>query len=65
MRVKQIRESKNMTQETLSLKMNVSRSTVAMWETGQTKPRADTLIKLAAVLGCTVDELLKGGECEK
>ena len=62
MRVKQIRESKNMTQETLSLKMNVSRSTVAMWETGQTKPRADTLMKLAAVLGCTVDELLKGEE---
>lgn len=62
MKVRQIRESKNMTQETLSLKIGVSRSTIAMWESGQAKPRADTLIKLAAVLGCTVDELLKGEE---
>ena len=62
MKVRQIRESKNMTQETLSLKIGVSRSTIAMWESGQAKPRADTLIKLAAVLGCTVDELLKGDE---
>lgn len=37
-------------------------STVAMWEIGKAMPRAALLPKLADILGCTVDELLRGGE---
>ena len=60
--IRKLRISMNLTQEALAAKLYVERSTIAKWESGQAKPRADTLIKLAAVLGCTVDELLKGEE---
>lgn len=47
------------TQKDIARKIKVAQSTVAMWETGKAKPRADMLIKLAEILNCTVDELLK------
>lgn len=53
------RRSKNLTQQVLADMLGVKRSTVAMWETGTSLPRADLLPKLADVLGCTVDELLR------
>lgn len=39
--------------------LNVSLGTVAMWDTGRNKPRADMLPKIAKLYGCTVDELLR------
>ena len=60
--IKKYREKANLTQEALAAKLYVERSTIAKWESGHAKPRADTLMKLAAVFGCTVDELLKGEE---
>ena len=59
MRIKTIRESKELTQIDIANCLGVGRTTVAMWETGESLPRAATLIRLAEVLGCTVDELLK------
>ncbi len=56
--IRAIRKSRNMTQEELALRLNVSRTAVTMWETNQSSPRAELLPKLAEVLGCTVDELL-------
>ena len=53
-----------MTQEELSSLLNVSRTTVTMWEMGKALPRAELLPKLADILGCSVDELLRGGEKE-
>lgn len=38
--------------------MGCSDAAVYYWETGQNKPRAAALIKLASFYGCTVDELL-------
>lgn len=52
------------TQKDIARKIKVAKSTVAMWETGKAKPRADMLIKLASILNCTVDELLKEGKEE-
>lgn len=53
----------------LAVKIGVERTAVAKWETGKAQPRTETLIKLATVLGCTVDELLREpvtvGEGEK
>jgi len=57
--LKQIRKSSGLTQEALAEALNVARSTVAMWEIGVSKPRADKLIALAKLLDCTVDDLLK------
>lgn len=39
--------------------MGVSDAAVYMWESGENKPQADKLPKLAKLYGCTVDELLK------
>lgn len=39
--------------------LGVSDAAVYQWETGDTTPRPDKLVKLAAFYGCTVDELLK------
>ena len=49
-----------LTQAELAEELEVTRSTVAMWETGKALPRADTLLKMAEILGCTVEELLSG-----
>ena len=38
--------------------LGVSMGTVAMWDTGRNKPRADMLPKIAKLYNCTVDELL-------
>ena len=48
-----------MTQEDLAKKLGVIQSAVSQWETGKSKPRADMLLKLAEIFGCTVDELLR------
>lgn len=42
--------------------LNVSLGTVAMWDTGRNKPRADMLPKIAKLYGCTVDDLLREEE---
>lgn len=39
--------------------MGVSDAAVYMWETGETTPRPDKLVKLAEFYGVTVDELLR------
>lgn len=56
--IRAIRKSRNMTQEELASRLNVSRTAVTMWETGQSLPRTELLPRLAEILGCTVDELL-------
>ena len=58
MKIKNLRHKCNMTQETLASRLGVTQASVAMWETGKALPRAEMLVKLAAVLQCTVDELL-------
>ena len=57
MNIKKLRLSTGLTQEDIALKLNVDRSAVAKWETGEAMPRADKLPELANVLGCTIDEL--------
>ncbi len=59
MRLKEIRVKNEITQEELSRKLDVGQNTVSQWETGERMPRADKLLQLAEILGCTVDELLK------
>ena len=58
-KIKLMREKKKMSQYDLAVAVSVGRSTVAMWEIGVNSPTADKLVKVADVLGCTVDELLR------
>ena len=58
-RIKKIREKRGLTQKQLSEMIMVNQSTVAMWETGKSVPRASNLLKLSNTLNCSVDELLR------
>ena len=59
MRIKEFRLSKNLTQKELAEKLKVERTTVAMWELGYSSPSIQTLIKIAEILDCSVNELIK------
>lgn len=68
MEIKKKRESAGLTQRMLSEKMGVSRTTVAMWESGAASPSTEKLPKLARILGCTIDALFgrtAGEEADK
>ena len=62
MNIKKAREKVGLTQQELANELGIAQSTVAMWETQNSLPRTDKLLALAKVLGCTIDELLKGEE---
>lgn len=53
------RKEKGLRQQELANICEVRQSTISMWETGKSRPRAKMLLRLAEVLGCTVDELLR------
>lgn len=57
--LKSLRDQAKLTQEDVAVKLNIDRSTIAKWETGEAMPRADKLPQLARVLGCTIDELFR------
>ena len=55
-----LRKQKQMTQETLAEKLNVSRQAVSKWESGLTEPDIQTLIQLSEIFEVSLDELIKG-----
>lgn len=55
---KSAREGRGLSQQELAQELGVDQSTVSLWESGKTKPRANLLPRVAKILGCTVDELL-------
>jgi len=57
-RLKELRNEKGITQEELSNYLNVSRSTIAGYETGKRKPEYETLQKLANYFNVSLDYLL-------
>ncbi len=57
-RIQYLRKSQGLSQEELGEKMFVSRQTVSQWETGQTMPSIESLIKLREIFGVSVDEIL-------
>ena len=57
-----LRTEKGMSQDSLAEKLEVSRQSVSKWETGQSTPDLDKIIKLADLFGVSVDELVREGE---
>lgn len=55
--IKQRRIAAHIKQEDLAQLLNIDRSTVAKWETGQSFPRTEMLPQLADILGCSINEL--------
>lgn len=54
-----LRRRAGLTQEGLAEALNVSRQAVGKWECGQAMPEAATLLTLADVLDCTLDQLMR------
>ena len=57
-RLKELRNQKNISQKKLADKLSVSRSTVAMWETGASQPDTNMLLQIANFFNVSVDYLL-------
>ena len=56
------RRTNGFTQQQIADKLNVTFQAVSKWEIGAAYPNVELLSDLAAILGVTVDELLKGKE---
>lgn len=65
MAIAQARKRAGLRQRQVAKALGVSPSAVSMWDTGARMPRADTLVKLAVLYGCTVDEFGMPAETEK
>lgn len=59
-RIARLRRERELKQEDLAAKLDVSGQAVSKWENDQTCPDISALPKLAQILGVTVDELLSG-----
>lgn len=57
MNIRQLRTRAGLSQEALAAKVGVGRTAVTFWEAGVQYPSADKLPKLAAALGCSIDDL--------
>lgn len=51
--------SKNMTQEALAEKLNVSRQTISKWEMDAANPEMDKALEICKIFNCTLDNLFR------
>ena len=58
-KLREYRESRNMTQKEIAEALGVEAATVSKYESGLLEPKIDSLKKLAEIFDVTVDELLK------
>ncbi|MCM1179743.1 MAG: helix-turn-helix domain-containing protein [Clostridium sp.] len=59
-----LRKAKDLTQEQLAEKLDVSRQSISKWESGQATPELDKIVALSAVFDVTTDYLLKSSEID-
>lgn len=65
MSIKKAREKAGLTQAQVAKELNINQSAVALWENGDTQPRAERLLQLSKVLKCSVKTLLMKDDEEK
>ena len=58
-KIKELRKNSNLLQKDLADKLSVGKSTVAMWETNKREPDAETIARIADILGITTDAILR------
>lgn len=58
-KILRLRTARGLSQGELAEKLEVSRQSVSKWETGQSTPDVDKIIKLADLFGVTTDYLLR------
>lgn len=62
MRLKEIRESRGLTQDQIAKELCVTRQAISRWENGKTQPDIQSLTKLSEIYNCSIDELVKDSE---
>ena len=58
----ELRKAKNLSQEEVADKLNVTRQTVSKWETNQSTPDFDKIIPICELFKISTDELLRGSK---
>lgn len=58
--IRKYRLARNLSQEELAEKVFVTRQTISNWETGKNYPDLNSLVRLSALFGVSLDILVKG-----
>ena len=56
--LRNLRKSKNISQEALAEKVNVSRQSVSKWETGEAYPEMNNILELCKIFHCNINDLV-------
>jgi len=56
--IRKYRKANNMSQDELAEKLQVTRQSVSLWETGQTQPSLDSIVALSKLFNVSTDDLL-------
>lgn len=56
--LKTLRKNKNLSQEQLAEKVNVTRQSVSKWETGEAYPEMNNILELCKIFHCKINELV-------
>lgn len=59
-RIKKYRKERGLTQRNLAYRLNISLSTLYSWEHGRHYPSIPDAVRLAEMLGCSLDSLFGG-----
>ena len=57
-KLSKLRKGKNLTQEALAEKLNVTRQTISKWELGETSPNIEQVKEIAKVFNVSIDSLI-------
>lgn len=63
--LKKLRKEKNISQEQLAEKLNISRQAISKWESGKAYPDIDNLILLRDIFNVSLDELMVNEKADK
>lgn len=64
-RLIQLRKMKQLSQEEVAERLNVTRQTISKWETDQSSPEFDKILPLCELFDVSTDELLRGTKGKK
>ena len=62
--IRKYRKLNNMSQDELAEKLEVTRQSISLWETGQTQPSLENIVALAKLFNVSTDELLVADRTE-
>lgn len=62
--IRNYRKARNLSQDDLAEKLNVTRQSISLWENGQTQPSLESIVMMAKLFGVTTDDLIASDTVE-